>query len=292
MALISFKPEILDRIIPDVSLERHVKTGIRSNQRKFDEFKPLEILSKTSNHLLTSSHTINGNTLVLCNITYGITEAEDIYNQYSPVYPTVSVSRGRIGAPTDEEMNLSQRLYDLVLTSKLVPMDSLVFTPKVLIDDQLEDAELSTKFKFNLYVNLKVFDRSGPLFDVCHYSLISCLKQVKLPTIYLNDSFNKLTVENLVVHPDDLQPLKLNFSKIPVSSNFGIVLVDGETSILYDIENESEEYNILTKANVVTDGDKINEFSLTNGNLLNLTKDNIRSLLNASTQRARQLNSN
>ncbi|EGV66881.1 hypothetical protein CANTEDRAFT_112431 [Yamadazyma tenuis ATCC 10573] len=256
MESISFKPEILERIIPDVSLERHLKIGIRSNQRLFDEFKNIQILSQKSSHLLTTSYIQNGNTLVICNISYGITEllGGETPEQYSSVYPTLSISRGRSGAPTDEEMNLSQKLYESTLHSRILPSNSLIFKPKVMIDDNLEDLDTNKQFKFNLFVNLKVFDRSGPLFDVCHFALVTSLKAVKLPVIYLNDSFVKLSIDNLLAYPDaELVPLRLNMEVPLVSSNFGLYNLDEKNLIICDLENESEESNIISKVNVVSD---------------------------------------
>lgn len=293
MQLISFKPEILERIVPDISLERHLKVGIRSNQRKFDEFKNIEQLSTNSNNTLTTSYVKNGNTLVVCNITYGINEFNQSTDKFTSVYPTVNISRGRSGAPTDEEMNLSQKLYESILLSKILPLESLVFKPKVIIDDNLEELDTNKTFKFNLFVNIKILDRSGPLFDICHFTLLSGLKNVKLPTIYLNDNFNKLKVDNLLVHPTAaVQQLSLNLDSDLISSNFGVYTLDSKNIVICDIENESEEVNVITKANVISDGENFKEFSLINAGLLGITKDEIKYILSMSRQRAKNLSIN
>lgn len=293
MQLISFKPEILERIVPDISLERHLKVGIRSNQRKFDEFKNIEQLSTNSTNILTTSYVKNGNTLVICNITYGINEFNQPIDKFTSVYPTVNISRGRSGAPTDEEMILSQKLYESILHNKILPLESLVFKPKVIIDDKLEDLDTNKLFKFNLFVNFKILDRSGPLFDICHFTLLSGLKNVKLPVIYLNDNFNKLKVDNLLVHATaDLLPLLLNLSNDYVSSNFGLYNLDSKNIVISDIENESEEVNIITKANVISDGENFKEFTLINAGLLNIKKDEIKYLLSLSRQRAKNVSIN
>lgn len=307
MDLISFKPEILERIIPDVSLDRHLRIGIRSNHRQADEFKDIQVLANKSNDGVTSSYIKNGNTMIICNITYGINEVNNDFDHYTSVYPTVSISRGRSGAPTDEEMNLSQQLYELILTSKLLPVKSLKFKPKLLVDGKLQDFPANNKwFKFNIFVNFKIFDRSGPLLSICHYSLLNCLKHVKLPTIYLDDSFaaaddsttnsfSKLSADNLKVYPDS-HPLELNLpgSSLPVASNFGFHQLDDRNLIICDLENESEEYNILTKAQVIangTDNLSMSHFNFVNGNLLDISKDDLKQIISHSHTRAVNLDS-
>lgn len=294
MDLISFKPQILDRIVPDVSLDRHLHVGIRSHGRQPEEFKPLEVLSTKSDAFTTSSYIQNGNTMIICTITYGINELSTDCDQYTSVSPTVSISRGRSGAPTDEEMNLSQQLYELVLTNKLLPVNSVKFQPKLLVDRTLENVEDNKWFKFNLFVHLKVFDRSGPLLSPCYYSLVKCLQQVQLPQIYVEDSFgggantfSKLTTENLKVYEETL-PLELNLQNFPMASGFGIYELDGENIVLCDVENESEEVNVLTRGHVIGTGDKMTYFSLVNGGLLDVSRDELKEMISRSSSRAAQ----
>ena len=58
----------------------------------------------------------------------------DLFN-YTSVYPVVEVERGKVGACTDEEMTLSQKLYDYVLHSKILPKESLKVQPGVRLTD-------------------------------------------------------------------------------------------------------------------------------------------------------------
>ena len=58
----------------------------------------------------------------------------DLFN-YTSVYPIVEVERGKVGACTDEEMTLSQKLYDYVLHSKILPKESLKVQPGVRLTD-------------------------------------------------------------------------------------------------------------------------------------------------------------
>ena len=44
---VTFSPEVLARIAPDVSLQRHLALGVRPNLRNFTEFKPVEVSNST-----------------------------------------------------------------------------------------------------------------------------------------------------------------------------------------------------------------------------------------------------
>ncbi|CAH6718760.1 exosome complex component Rrp43p [[Candida] jaroonii] len=293
MDSISFPPEVLERIIPDLSLERHIKSGIRPNYRNFQEFRNIEILKVISNEKLTTLYIKNGITLIIATISYTINEIMNYTpNQFTSVYPSLSVSRGRTisGAPTDEEMNLCQNLYETLLANKFLPLDSLVFKPKLKVDDEFIDIDetdfSSNLHQFNLSINFKVLGRSGPLFDILYYSLIECLKNFKLPEIYMEDS---IELRNQIFVNPVLTPVKLNIQNNPISSNFGIYKLNDENFILCDLENESEESNIITKSSIISDGENLLNFNFINGNLLDITKDDLIQMIKLSETRSKKL---
>ena len=43
-------------------------------------------------------------------------------SEYATVYPCVEILRGRLGAPTDEEMILSQDLFETLYHNKIIPL--------------------------------------------------------------------------------------------------------------------------------------------------------------------------
>lgn len=305
---ISFPPSVLDRLAPDISLQRHLNLGLRPCLRNFNEFKPLEISTGNlqeldGNFTVGSSIVKNGNTTVICGITLGVVEtpkssifeSSDSESTYTSVYPVVEISRGRSGAPTDEEMILSQKLYETILHSKIISTKSLEAKPGMAIandDGSLEiiyptSNETSDVFSniksysFVLYAHLKVFSRSGPLFDVCHTSLINALKNTKLPKVYVQDSFNNIKVpirskgnfghlsksNDVLIDGNKtlMYDLPLNHDQIGLSSSFGIIElesnstndmdVDSKSVILADLEGDSEESECLSRANIIIDQD-------------------------------------
>lgn len=353
---ISFPPEVLSRIAPDLSLERHLKLGLRPCLRSFSEFKPIAVslpALEDEPNLVGLSIVSHGQTKVICGISLGAVEAKnqshtlnqnnetnsqgsEVDGEYDaePVYPVVDIARGRSGAPTEEEMILSQRLYEWVLQSKIIPTSALLTNPGVAIANQTssslesqadmsiiypEDSDVPDLFlrvkpyKFVLYVHLKVFGRSGPLFDPCHAALIGALKNTRLPRIYVPDSsiysikipirsrgnFGHRVKETRIFIDENQalsHPLRLNKDNIGGASNYGLYdLLPGSTSmdvdpnviILADLEGDAEEAECMSKLNLIYNPNKksINNISYSGGGVV-LTKDTLKQCFKLAKKRA------
>lgn len=261
----AFPPDVLARIAPDISLQRHLAIGLRPSLRNFHEFKANAVSTGTlnkiagggNNTIIGSSIVKNGPTTIICGITMGVVEksaSDSLLSsataaQYTSIYPVVDIVRGRSGAPTDEEMIISQRLYETILHSKLISQASLNISPgyqiaseedgssRIVYPEKEEDYELlnastyntSKRFSFVLYAHLKVFSRAGPLFDACHNALVSALHNVKFPRIYVNSDFDiKVPVRS-----------RGNFGHLSNSSNN--LKIDINEALLYPIELRAEE---------------------------------------------------
>ncbi|AAS53996.2 AFR625Cp [Eremothecium gossypii ATCC 10895] len=150
--MLVFPPEVLARISPDLSLQRHLSLGVRPSLRGFTEFRDVgisdgnlsrhsvECKNKASNNIIGSNVLKTGNTFVVTTITASVVEEALVEKagaekgparkEYGTVYPVVEVERGRVergrgGVPTDEEMILSQRLHDAISASGLIPSEAL-----------------------------------------------------------------------------------------------------------------------------------------------------------------------
>lgn len=279
----AFPPDVLARIAPDISLQRHLAIGLRPSLRNFHEFKANAVSTGTLNKLagdgnntvIGSSIVKNGPSTIICGITMGVVEksasdallSTESAEAYTSIYPVVDIVRGRSGAPTDEEMIISQRLYESVLHSKLIPQSSLAINPGYQIandddgtsrtiypesDEDYDVLNASTyntnkKFSFVLYAHLKVFSRAGPLFDACHNALISALHNVKFPRVYVNSDFDiKVPVRsrgnfghlsnssnNLKIDANEalLYPIQLQSSEAGYSSSFGLIDLEDDQNI-------------------------------------------------------------
>lgn len=345
----SFPPAVIARISPELSLQRHLAIGIRPNLRKFEEFRNIEVgdggLSRYSNDQIKNSSVLgssvlkSGSTTIICTITGGIIEedlpaheinddaaavnavfAKDKENDsdsgkpaledYTSVYPVVEVERGRVGAPTDEEMILSQRLYETLLHSKILTKEALKV--KVGLRSVDSDGKVEVYYKgendeddsgldlgpkrtwtFALYAKIKVFSRTGPLFDLIWDSLISALKNTKLPRAHIDESAadvkipvrmrgNHATIREqyqIICDASANDSLKLVKESIGFSSNFGVVDLDEESIqtvededimdidtksvLLTDIEGEEEEISAKKTISVIVDEKGKNLKSLT-----------------------------
>lgn len=337
-----FPPEVLARIAPDISLQRHLAVGLRPSLREFDEFRPISASLGSLNSVGTSSvvglaSVRNGSAHALCGITVGITEinrpddflADDLATtNYSPVYPVVEIARGRSGAPSDEEMILGQQLYKSVLHLKLLPLLLLEIVPgyqlkdgpdgesQIVYPDNDPEELLSLsatvnitkkKFRYVLYAHINVVSRAGPLFDLVHYALISALRNVSLPRVYMADSGIDPTIRVPVrsrgnfghlaplaslfcldANKDLCYPLKLRDTEIGVSSTFGVVNLEegsAETVMLADLEGEAEEYCAESKITVVANGSKLKHVSVAGGGA-NVTLDTLRKAVKTAVNRA------
>lgn len=340
-----FPPKVLSRIAPDILLQRHLVHGLRPSLRAFDEFRPLDSSPGTFNNVGTNSviglATVrNGDAFAFCGITLGVVEtskAPEFFDsnltnkEFASIFPVVEISRGRTGAPTDEEMILSQTLHDTIFHLKLIPLLLLAVSPGYQIAEEGaaptvlypedfsggEDLEsfqrlnLTKKnFRYVLNAHIKVFSRSGPLFDLVHYATVEALKNVILPRLYLADSgidpniripirsrgnFGHLSqTENRFFIDNRAElglPLKLS-SDSALSSSFGVVeyeKVDQKTAsaLLADLEGESEEYCSESRINIVATKDELKHVSILGGGA-NMTIDVIRAALKKAKSRAQE----
>lgn len=336
-----FPPKVLSRIAPDILLQRHLAQGIRPSLRQNDEFRPFECTFNSLTDLGTNSviglATVkNGDVFAFCGITLGVVEtsksaeffASELRDQeYTSVFPVVEISRGRAGAPTDEEMILSQTLYETIFHLKLIPLLLLVISPgyQVLEEgceptilypnlmDMKEDLDFFQKlnltkknFRYVLNAHIKVFSRSGPLFDLIHFTTVEALKTVQLPRLFLADSGtnpniripirsrgnfghisqpeNRFVIDN---RKNLALPLQLS-SDIALSSSFGVVELESpekpQAVLLADLEGEAEEYCSESRINVVACGDKLKHFTLVGGGA-NITLDTINRALQIAQRR-------
>lgn len=221
---VSFTPDVLARVAPDVSLQRHLSIGIRPNLRNFTEFKAVDFgnsfqLQQKEHNIFASSIVKSGSTTVITTISLGI--VEDLGNKhkqrnqhFATVYPQVEILRGRSGAPTDEEMIISQDLFETFRHCKIIPQESLnidnigikikdeetgeeVILYPDLNESQWQYVNLSSMhnkpFQFVLLANTKVYLRevsTNSIFDLCFASILKALQDMKLPRCFVNDSIS------------------------------------------------------------------------------------------------------
>ncbi|RLV93924.1 Exosome complex component RRP43 [Spathaspora sp. JA1] len=289
---VSFPPDVLARIAPDVSLQRHLSLGIRPNLRKFQEFNSIQIggdipqLQNNYNNVFASSIIKSGSTTIINTITLGIVENYgETTDKYSSIYPVVEILRGRLGgSPTDEEMIVAQELHETIYHSKLIPSESLVIKPVGICIKQEDEEEqiiypeenevISDKsYSFVLLSSIKVYSKhtsTNSLFDLCYLSCVDALQKLTLPRLYIMDTIQtKVSVKskrsttrglistnkaqlNIDTNKELYYPIAVSIKPGSISSNFGIVKHEDTTILLTDLQGQEEESSILSRMSIIT----------------------------------------
>lgn len=219
MSQLSFPPEILARIAPDISLQRHLSIGLRPNLRNFTEFRPIHVSHSaeppTNSNVVSSTVVKCGNTTVINTVTVGIAEMDDSLQEFSSIYPVVEIHRGRFGEPIDEEQILSQQLHEIVFHSKLLPSAYLnvkcglhvaselgndrIYYPDIdpeqyaLAANATGGMTSKKQVQYVLLVNCKVLSRQASmssLFDLLYAGIVYTLHHIVLPRVYVELSLN------------------------------------------------------------------------------------------------------
>ncbi|KAH3685307.1 hypothetical protein WICPIJ_003720 [Wickerhamomyces pijperi] len=306
LKLMSFPPSVLSRISPEISLQRHLSIGLRPNLRKFDEFRDIQLndggLSRYSanntngqSDVLGSSILRSGSTMVVCTIRGQIVE-EDILGEAenedadainaifakelqdakpketlkdnAVIYPLVEVERGRVGPPTDEEMILSQRIYENFLHSGILKRSALKVNVGLKSVDENGEEQILYKgendqfdfgpkrmWSYTLSAEFKVFSRSGPLYELLWTSLISALRSTKLPHAYIDENAADIKVPikmrgnfgtvreqyQITCDANKSEPLSLELDQISYGTNFAVIdIVKSLETTLPEEEGEEE----------------------------------------------------
>ncbi|GMF06595.1 unnamed protein product [[Candida] boidinii] len=174
--------------------------------------------------------------------------------------------KGRSGPPSEEEIYLSQRIYEVLLHSGILKRKALEIklqmktidenTGEVVMikNDKASANEFMTqkKYSFVLYANIQVYSKTGPLFDLCYGSIIKALQNTYLPFVYIDEkqidfNFKNLRGKNnsnnnnsgiednykIICDPEIKSKLSIDNEKLSWSSSFGIV----------DIKHGFDNYN-------------------------------------------------
>ncbi|CAK9435932.1 uncharacterized protein LODBEIA_P05470 [Lodderomyces beijingensis] len=270
---VTFTPEVLERIAPDVSLQRHLAIGIRPNLRYFHEFKSIEFgnssqIQQSSANVIASSILKSGSTTVINSITLSI--VEDLYGgaklqDYATIYPQVEILRGRSGAPTDEEMILSQDLFESFRRCRVIPSSNLRITnvgiavkddesgaEEIIYPDldetQWQLANLSNMhdkaFSFVLHSHIKIYSKqvsTNSLFDLCFASCLKALRELKLPRCYVDDTIStKISIRS-----------RKSNARGTVDSNRGTLMLDCRDEMRYKLELNASANTVSSNFGVI-----------------------------------------
>lgn len=300
--LMSFPKEVLSRIQPGIVLHRHLQLGLRPKTlMKLDEFRNFEeqssdsIIAKDSgfaddlmaddngaeDSLIVASNLLKvGDMFIKTELSLGIAQVDTVNiseDSFAPIWPEVVVDRGRLGAPTDEEMIASRQLYESIISGKYIKQKDMIVSSigkKEIDNDNISydvdsDDELLLKNKnkwcYVIYAKICVYSREGPIYDHVFNSLMLALQKVSFPSIYIEESsidlqipvkksFKKQqkqeTQRTFTLKFDFDTSKRINLNKeISISSNYGVIYTDPTLNVNAFIQQNTNETDSMDVEN-------------------------------------------
>lgn len=216
----TFPSEVFARLAPEIYFQRSLAQNERPTGRRFDESRPVEIISGDSpglNGSVGSAVVRAGSATVVCGIICGLTRFEG----EGGIYANVEINRGgQLGKPTLEEQVTTMELHRLVEASKI----------------SYANFELNGEQELCLSAKIVVLSRTGPVLDLAWCALVAALKNTRVPDFVVDER----TLE-LVPSESVFRPLELPNDLPDVHKTFGIVHADGREILLADLDGAVEE---------------------------------------------------
>jgi len=214
-----FDPEQLKRLQPNHFNKNCLIANTRADQRTAHQ--PRTIHSSSTN-TITTAHASNitsiGNTSVLSAIKFEIATPETAKPNQGFLVPNIELGpmccpKYRPGPPNQESQVLASRLKDILITSELVSLASLVIEP--------------AKYVWVLYMDVVCLSNDGNLFDAIVTSAISALNAARIPRVTFDPERQQVVLAS--GPPAELVPV----TRGPSLSAHTFAIMDDET-ILYD----------------------------------------------------------
>lgn len=177
---VEFNPELLARIAPKLSLQRHLSLGIRPCLRKFQEFKTVEVNSGTpaqsrygakgvnnKNSATLGSSTIRvGDTVIYCDITGGFVERflpNDEVDEAVKEYETIYNQSDKMDEDDEDRLNSISNFASIypvveVERGRYGPPTEEEMSLSQLIHDTILESKIINKNSLEIDLGLKTSD--------------------------------------------------------------------------------------------------------------------------------------
>uniref|UniRef100_A0A060T8H5 Ribosomal RNA-processing protein 43 n=1 Tax=Blastobotrys adeninivorans TaxID=409370 RepID=A0A060T8H5_BLAAD len=267
---LSFPPDVFSKLEPELYLQRHLAQGLRPSNRGLLEFRDTKVQqgSVKGEYIVGSSVLRSGGSIVVCGISAGITSSTG----GAGIYPNVEVVRGggsRNSPPNEEEMILSQRIYELLRTEHIMDHTKHLFEIPGVEDQWVV-----------LNASVQVLSRSGPVLDAAWNAVVAAIRSIRMPPLEYDPdrqtAFFKTNDDNHNNDDDDsmqVDPTPQPHESLDVfSSSYGIAELRNDiglgdhqqhedqrqssVALVADVEGETEEACMPSTINIVrgTDG--------------------------------------
>ncbi|KAI0044472.1 hypothetical protein FA95DRAFT_1583740 [Auriscalpium vulgare] len=200
------KAQIFQRLHPRVYLERFVAENVRPDGREFDDFRDLSVVLGSVSTADGSALVRLGETTIVCGVKAEIAEPdldrpEEGFLVPNLDLPAMCSPKFKPGPPSEEAQVLSDRLNDIIVSSGILPISSLVIHPG--------------KAVWVLYVDATCINYDGNAFDAALVAMVAALKNTTLPKATFNEDTGRTTCSRRTRTP-------LALARLPVAYSFGV----------------------------------------------------------------------
>ncbi|OLL26459.1 Exosome complex component rrp43 [Neolecta irregularis DAH-3] len=208
-------------ILPEEYQRKFIENGIRPDGRKFSESRSLTVQSNALSDTNGSCLVRCGSTIFICGIRAETAEPDIQNPNQGWVVPNVDFSpmcspKLRPGPPSDMAQAMSERIYSIFQSSKLLSLADLCIEPG--------------KVAWVLYAEITCLNLDGNAFDSAWLAFISALESTTLPIAYWNED------TQAVLCKEGKRPVRLN--RILYSFSYG--LFKGK-HVLADLTEDEED---------------------------------------------------
>jgi len=202
----SLKASIFQRLHPRVYLERFVAENVRPDGREFHAWRDVSLNVGSISTADGSALVRIGNTTIVCGVKGEIAEPElDRESEGFLVpnldLPAICSPKFKPGPPTEEAQVLSDRLNEVLVASKIIPLSSLCIHPG--------------KAAWVLYVDATCINYDGNAFDAALIAMVAALRNTQLPKATYNEETGRTLCSRTIKSP-------LHIQSTPIAMSFGI----------------------------------------------------------------------
>ncbi|WWD20524.1 hypothetical protein CI109_105000 [Kwoniella shandongensis] len=197
---------VFQRLHPSQYLSRFLSQGYRPDGRKVRSWRDVSVNVGSISTAHGSSLVRLGDTTMVCGIKAEIAEPSASTPNEGYIVPNIdlpalSSSRFKPGPPGDEAQTFSNWLNDLLVSSRTIPLSSLVIAPG--------------KAAWVIYIDVVCINYDGNAFDAAVLAVMAALKNARLPRAKYDEDSGKTICSRTERHP-------LQLGRIPLSCSYGI----------------------------------------------------------------------
>ncbi|KNZ72693.1 Exosome complex exonuclease RRP43 [Termitomyces sp. J132] len=231
----ALKAAVFQRLHPRIYLERFIAENFRPDGRAPDAWRDVNLNVGSISTADGSSLVRLGNTTVVCGVKAEIAEPELDREGEGFLVPNLDLPamcspKFKPGPPTEEAQVLSDRLNEVLITSGILPLDSLCIH--------------HGKSVWVLYVDATCINYDGNVFDATLLAMIAALKNTQLPKATYDEETGRTICTRKSKVP-------LQIARTPIAMSFGVF---NSTTLLAD-PTSFEEPLLDTTVSVILDAD-------------------------------------